>query len=167
MMKKYFAIMVVVAAVILLTGCSKDDEKLSPQEFARLLTSTTWAGTHQSQHKSMGSWSSNAPQDVVIVFERANASATSGTGYQLEFKSSSYTEDQFERKSAISWEIHGDQFIINYAAGWDKSYMIYTDNECHLNASSFSGILYTDSDHRFLYTYVKSSFNDWAKYWNK
>lgn len=166
-MKKLIAYMTVVAAVILFTGCSKSDEKMSAQEFARLLTSTTWAGTHQSQHRSVGSWSSNAPQNVVIYFERSNANAISGTGYQLEFKSSSYTEDQFERKSAITWEIQGENFVINYAEGWDKSYMKYTDDECHLNSSSFSGILYTDSEHRFLYNYVKSNFNEWSKYTNK
>ena len=52
-MKKIFSFMTVVfAAMILLMGCKSEDDKISAQEIAKLLTSTAWAGTHQAQHNN-------------------------------------------------------------------------------------------------------------------
>ena len=166
-MKKIFSFMTVVfAAMILLMGCKSEDDKISAQEFAKLLTSTAWAGTHLAQHNN-GSWSSSAPQNVVIRFDRATNTANSGTGMQIEFSDASLDESKFERMSTITWQLVGEEMTIIYDAGWDKAYMKYTDNECHINENAFSGIFYTSYSHRFLFNYGRSNFNEWDKYRNR
>lgn len=160
-MKKILSLMTVMfVAALLLTGCKSEDEKLSKDEFVKLLTSTAWAGTHQSQHND-GSWVSNAPQNVVIRFY------ADGTGQQVEFSDPSLDESKFERQSAITWQIVGEEITIYYNAGWDKAYMKFTDNECHINNNAFNGIFYTSYSRRFIFNYGRSNFNDWDKYRNK
>ena len=63
-MKKIFALMTVMAALALMTSCSKDKD---PEEISKNITGTDWAGFMTEERKDMGNWVNNGQQNFVVI----------------------------------------------------------------------------------------------------
>jgi hypothetical protein len=162
-MKKFFIFMaMIIAAVVLTTACNSDDNERTPQELANALTAFNWQGYNQYQYKEGGSWVDRNNDFVVMRFQRNGANAIAGTGVQLQFKRTDFTE--FEEKSTFKWEIQGDRLYINYdAAGWGRVSAINNDIEIHGDLCS-GYWLTTDGDRRYRFNYRSTTFAGWNNF---
>ena len=173
MMKKLFFCMTMMAAMaVVMTSCSKDDDKDSEDnrlKFANALTqnslSGTWEGYDKAQRKEMGNWVDERQSYVVIRFDRSSTSATNGTGLILTFENN--YKDTFKEASELTWYFDDDQLHITYRrTGWAPVYAEYRTQELVITGDSFHGFWFEQTDMRYKFSYTKSSFNDWNKYIN-
>lgn len=155
-MKKIFALMTVMATLLLTGSCSKDEER-DPAEVKQLITSTDWAGyLTEEMHINWGNkWENNNQQNYVVIhFDAA------GKGQQVEFK----TEFMKEQTgySDFNWIIEDGKIVITYSAkDWNRCYIDY--NDVTLDSKTFSGYLwdYTNKDYRFVMKLNAISHFDW------
>ena len=153
-------------------SCSKDDDKDSPDnrlKFANLLTqnstTATWEGYDKAQRKELGSWNEERQSYVVIRFDRASTTATSGTGLVLTFNNSYKDKESYKEQSEFTWNFDDDQLHLSYRrSGWQPVYAEYRTNELVINGSSFTGYWFEQTDFRYKFSYTISNFNDWDSF---
>lgn len=171
-MKKTFLFLTLIAAIaMVVTGCKKDDDKITKEEFADKLigkgaTSFTWEGNETAKSRSWGNWSDDGTKYAVMRFDRSSATALEGTGKLLYFKNS-YKEElrDNDAKSEFTWRLTGDDLVISYRhAGWEAVHAEYNTQELIIDSNGFRGTWFESSDKKFDFIYIKSNFNDWAKY---
>lgn len=171
-MKKSFLFLILIAAMaMVVVSCMKEDDKITAEEFADKMvgknsTSFTWEGNETTQAKSMGSWYDKGSKWAVMRFDRSTPTATEGTGKVLYFKNSYKDELRDDNSlSEFTWRFWGDELIINYRhTGWDPVHAEYNTTELIIDSNGFKGTWFESSDTRFTFSYIKSNFNDWAKY---
>ena len=98
-------------------------------------------------------------------FDRNSTSDVSGTGLVLYFENS--YKDTFKDGSEFTWSYSGDELRITYRhTGWAPVHAEYNTSELVINNSGFNGTWFEGSDKKFVFSYIKSTFNEWNKYFN-
>lgn len=171
-MKKLFTLMAIFAAMAMITvSCSKDDDDKDSTEnrlkFANALTQNStsgiWEGYDKRQHKEFGSWVDRSQSYVVIRFDRASTTATTGTGFLLTFENS--YKETYKEQSEFTWYFDDDMLHITYRhSGWTPVYAEYRTNELVINGDNFYGYWFEETSSRYRFSYTKSTFSDWNKY---
>lgn len=150
------------SAVILTTSCSSDDDSMSADEAARLLTSGNWQGYSIKQQKEWGSFRDSDDRTWnVMRFDRATTTALNGTGRQLGFRNEYMNNDP--EVSNFRWSIEGNIVTIAYE-NWGSATFNY--QEVTLNNDKFSGYQYENDDKRYQFNYRKEAFTKWDNYNN-
>ena len=175
-MKKFFVFMTVMAAMALtVVSCSKSEDGDSEEnrlKFANALTqnstSCTWEGFDKAQRKEMGNnWNDERQSYVVIRFDRASTSSTTGTGMILTFENMYKDVENFKEASEFTWYFDNDQLHISYRhQGWKPVYAEYRTQELVISGDTFRGYWFEQTDFRYQFSYTKSAFNEWNKFVN-
>lgn len=163
---------IVAALAITMVSCSKDDDKDSEENRLNFInqvmqnsTSFTWEGQEIAQRKELGSWVDEKTRYIVIRFDRASTTSTTGTGLLLTFENS-YKDKLVENEdSEFKWYFGNDQMKIEWRrSGWQPAHAEYRTGELQISPSTFKGYWFEKTDFRWQFSYTKSSFNDWNKY---
>lgn len=158
-MKKLFIYMaMILATVTMTTSCEKNDDRISADEFCKLLVNGDWQGYCQEQHREWGSFTDRNDRTWnVLRFRRNSENATYGSGTQLGYSSEQMTDRNPEVSSFI-WRIDGTTLTISYDA-WSPVYFNFT--EMTINSDKFAGFMYEKDDVRYEFNYSKRAFNNW------
>ena len=152
------------AVMMLTTSCSKSDDGMSAEDFAKAICANGWQGYNQYQYKEMGSWVDRNNDFVVIRFDRANATDIKGTGRQLQFDNSNFSN--LQEQSDFDWYISDGRIYITYKADWGRVNAIV--NDVTIKGGYFEGFwLTSEADRRYRFAYKVSDFKDWDKYPSK
>lgn len=164
-MKKVLVYLTIMVAAVVMNSCGSDDNdwKTAPN-IAKMLCANDWRGINHFQYRQLGEWRNSNTGDVNVVmrFKRDNENATSGTGVQLEF-TNGYMET-VSQQSEFIWTLSGSQLRIDYKAGWNSVYTTYNNNEFNISNTNFHGLFYTNGDHRIEFNYNSSNSKEWDKF---
>ncbi len=160
-MKKLFALMTVMAALALMTSCSKDKD---PEEISKNITGTDWAGFMTEERKDMGNWVNNGQQNFVVIhFIGTGTAPKEGTGYQVEFENS-YMNSK-TGYSNFKWKLEDGELRMEYEAkGWNNTYIDY--NATTVTNTTLNGYMYdaVTGRHRFKMELTANGSFDWSKW---
>ena len=164
--------MTVIAAMAMITvSCSKDDDEITKEGFTDNLfqkgTTIVWEGQERTRRYN-GGWYDDGQKYAVMRFDRTSNTATSGTGYVIYFKNSFKEELNYSGSfSEIQWYFQDNIMYVNYKRNeWPAVHGEYNTSELVVDGNTFKGTWYEDNDNKFEFTYSKSSFSDWNKYFN-
>lgn len=164
-MKKVLVYLTIMVAAVVMNSCGSDDNdwKTAPN-IAKMLCANDWRGINHFQYRQLGEWRNSNTGDVNVVmrFKRDNENATSGKGVQLEF-TNGYMET-VSQQSEFIWTLSGSQLHIDYKAGWNSVYTTYNNNEFNISNTNFHGLFYTNGDHRIEFNYNSSNSKEWDKF---
>ena len=169
MRKVFFCMTMIAAMAMMFVSCSKDDDEITKEEFTNKLfqngTTCTWEGVERTLSRSWGNWSDDGEKYAIMRFDRNSTSDLSGTGLVLYFENS--YKEQYRDGSEFTWSYSGDELRITYRhSGWAPVHAEYNTTELIINNSGFNGTWFEGSDKKFVFSYIKSSFNEWNKYLN-
>ena len=172
MKKLFFYFSIFAAMTMVMVSCSKDDnDDTDSQEnrlrFANKLTQDGLVGEWEGMDQLVRRDGAESGQQnyAVMRFERTSKDATEGKGYVLYFKNSFKTE--LSNSSEIKWYFANDQLKIDYSNGWDTRYAEYRTSELNISDNTFSGRWFERNDYYWLFSYTKTTFNEWDKYIKK
>lgn len=167
-MKKIFAFMSFVAALALtmtFTSCSKDeDNEENRLAFTNKMfqnqTTFAWEGLEIAKVKNEGT---KKERYAVLRFDRANNTATSGTGRLVAFTNSYKTE--FIESSEFKWFFNNECLYLEWKkSGWVTAHAEYQTKEIWIDGNGFHGTWFESTSYRWEFNYIASSFSDWDKY---
>ena len=167
-MKKLVAFMsfaVAMALTLTFTSCSKDEDTEETRlEFTNKMlhnqTSFAWEGPEIAKVKNEGT---KKERYSVLRFDRASATATSGTGRLVAFTNSYKTD--FVESSEFKWYFNDKSLYIEWKkSGWVTAHAEYQTKEIVIDDNGFRGTWFESTSYRWEFTYIASSFSDWDKY---
>lgn len=156
-MKKIYAytktLFVAMMAVMALTSCETDDHYLAEQ-----LIDRDWQGYLGTYYQDR--WGiSGQEYRTVMRFVSRDSYATSGRGYELDYRTSSWREDY--AYCTFKWFIVDGEITLIYDDDkWSPIYIV----DYRLTGATFDGYIYDGSDRRIVFEFDNVPFDDWGYY---
>lgn len=153
-MKKIFTyMMTAIVAMTMFTSCESDDHYL-----AETLMNRDWQGYLETFYYDR--WGlSGKEYNTVMRFEGVDNYATSGRGYELDYRINSWRDDY--AYCTFKWFIVDGELTLIYDDNlWQPIYIV----EYHLTSSNFYGRIDDGTNRKIQFDFVNEYFEDWSYY---
>lgn len=167
-MKKILSLMAIMMAVVLTLGsCEKDDDKDSEtnrlnftNKMLQKQLSFAWEGREVAKLKNQGV---QKERYAVLRFDRPTLESTMGTGRLVAFTNS--YKNQFVESSGFRWYFNDDCLYLEWEKpGWQTAHAEYRTRELVIDDKGFHGTWFESTSYSWEFNYIASSFSDWNKY---
>lgn len=155
-MKKFFTYtMMALMAMMSLTSCEGDDHYL-----AETLMNLDWQGYIGAYYQDR--WGiSGSEYNTVMRFEAIDTYATSGRGYEVDYRINSWRDDY--AYATFKWFIVDGEITLIYDDDkWSPIYIV----DYRLNSANFYGYIYDGTNRKIKFDFANEIFENWSYYRN-
>ncbi|MBQ7663315.1 MAG: hypothetical protein IKO17_06435 [Prevotella sp.] len=154
-MKKIFTYMMLLVTVVVMSSCESEDHYISER-----LTNRDWQGHLGTYYNDR--WGLTGDDYwTVMRFVSRDDYATSGRGYEVDFKRGSWNNDY--AYSTFRWFVEGGEITIIYDDDqWTPVYI----SDYHLSGMHFYGYIDDGTTREIRFDFADQYFDNWNYYEN-